>query len=278
VEVSAQGYGRLGINASRDWATTPARSYRHGMANPGDVYAATRGRITELVSGLSEEEAAMRVPGCPAWSVKDVVSHLVGVCDDVLTGNIAGVATDPWTEAQVAARRERSLEEVLAEWADKAPQVEPMAEHFPGRVGTQWVLDVTTHEHDIRGALGRPGAQDSEGVQLSLGFVLAGLATSIAARGLAPLEVRAGEQSWALGGDGATDLNAVLMGEAPPVDVPGAVPAATVEASTFDWVRALTGRRSTAQVRAFKWSGDPEPYLPAFTFGPFRPSPVDVEE
>ena len=220
----------------------------------------------------------MPVPGCPQWSVKDVISHLAGVCDDVLAGNIEGVASDPWTEAQVAARRGRSLEEVLAEWAEKAPPVEAIAEHFPGRVGTQWVLDATSHEHDIRGALGVPGAQDSEAVGMALGFMLGGLATSISAHGLPPLEVRAGEQSFVLGGEGCTDLGEVLLGADPPVDVEGAVPAATVEASPFEWVRALTGRRSVDQIRRFKWSGDPEPYLPACSFGPFRPADVDIEE
>lgn len=248
------------------------------MAAIGEMYAAGRGRITELVSGLSDEEAAAPVPTCPEWSLKDVVAHCAGVCDDVLTGRIEGVATDPWTEAQVAARRDWSLAEVLAEWTEKAPQVEAIAEHFPGRVGTQWVLDVTTHEHDIRHALGRPGAQDTEAVEAAFWFLRGGLATSIASHGLAPLELRAGEQSWVLGGEGCTDLAAVLMGEDPPIDVPGAELAATVEASAFDWVRALTGRRSLAQVRAFKWSGEPEPYLPAFSFGPFTPAAADIVE
>lgn len=242
------------------------------------MYAAARGRITGLVSGLSDEEAARPVPTCPRWTVKDVVSHLAGVCDDVLTGNIEGVASDPWTEAQVVARRDRSLDEVLAEWAEKAPQVEAIAEHFPGRVGTQWVLDVTSHEHDIRCALGVPGARDSEGVDAALGFMLAGLATSISAKGLPPLEVRAGARSWVLGGGGCTDLNEILMGADPPIDVVGAEPAATAEASAFEWVRALTGRRSVEQIRRFKWSGDPEPYLPACAFGPFRPADADIDE
>ena len=248
------------------------------MGAIGDVYAAGRGRITELVSGLSEEQAATRVPCCPEWSIKDVIAHVAGVCDDVLAGRLDGVATDPWTEAQVAARRGRSLPELLAEWAEKAPPVEAMAEHVPGRVGSQWVLDVTTHEHDIRGALGAPGARDSEGVAVGFGFMLSGFATSVAAQGLPPLEVRADGRSYVLGGEGCADLGAVLLGEEPPIDVPGAEPAATVEAPAFEWVRALTGRRSPDQVRKFTWSGDPEPYIPAMRFGPFSPSPVDITE
>ncbi|HEX2040937.1 MAG TPA: maleylpyruvate isomerase family mycothiol-dependent enzyme [Acidimicrobiales bacterium] len=252
------------------------------MGDIGALYEEGRQRITELVRDLDDEAAATTVPTCPEWSVKDVVSHLAGVCDDVLTGNIAGVATDPWTEAQVVKRRDLPLAEILAEWAEKAPQVEAIAGHFPGRVGTQWVLDVTTHEHDVRVALRAPGARDVEAIDVALGFMLTGFAVAIDGHGLPPLEVRAGDRSWVLGSGTGQDGNvnerlaAVLMGGDPPIDV--AEPAVTAEASAFEWVRALTGRRSLDQVRAFKWSGDSEPYFPAFAFGPFRPSPVDIEE
>ena len=89
----------------------------------------------------------------------DVVAHLAGTCADILAGNIAGVGTDEWTDAQVVARRGRSLPDVLAEWTDVASQVETFAEHFPGRTGVQWVMDLTAHEHDIRTAIGEPGAR-----------------------------------------------------------------------------------------------------------------------
>lgn len=247
------------------------------MGDIAQVYAAGRGRITELVSGLSAEEAAVRVPTCPQWSVHNVVAHLTGVCSDVLAGNLEGVATDPWTAVQVEARRDRSLAELIEEWSTAAPQVEAMAQFFPGRVGTQWVLDLTTHEHDLRCALGAPGARDSEAVDLSLEFLIGGFAATVVGRGLPPLEVRAGEQSWVTGGEGSTDLDALLMGAEPPLD--GDVePEGSVEASAFEWFRAFTGRRSLDQIRAYKWSVDPEPYLPAFTFGPFRPAAEPIPE
>ena len=39
-------------------------------------------------------------------------------------------------------------------------------------------------------------------------------------------------------------------------------PAATVAAERFELYRAMGGRRSRAQILAYDWSGDPEPYLP----------------
>ena len=49
-------------------------------------------------------------------------------------------------------------------------------------------------------------------------------------------------------------------------------------APSFELFRALTGRRSSAQIRRYDWTCDPEPYLPAFDYGPFTKSPTDIEE
>ena len=247
------------------------------MGDIAEAYTAGRQRITELVVDLDEGAQRTVVPTCPEWTVADVVAHCVGVCADVLAGKIEGVATDPWTAAQVEARRGRSIRELVAEWDEVAPPVEAMAEHFPGRVGTQWVLDVTSHEHDLRHALRVPGAQDTPNVAMVLGFVLGGLALSITDHGLPPLEARAHGESWVLGGEGEANPEAWLMGAEPPIGG-DRVPEATVEASAFDWLRGLTGRRSLDQIRNWKWSGDAERWLPAFAFGPFNPSPVDIDE
>lgn len=247
------------------------------MGEIAEAYTAGRQRIAELVVDLDEGTAKAPVPTCPEWSVADVVAHLAGVCADVLAGNIEGVATDPWTAAQVEARRGRSIKELVDEWSEVAPPVEAIAEHFPGRVGTQWVLDLTSHEHDIRNALRQPGARDSDTVAMALEFMVGGLATSVAAHGFPPLEVRADATSWVVGGEGETDLDAVLLGAEPPIGG-NRTPAATVEASGFELFRALTGRRSVDQVRNFGWTGDAERYLPAFTFGPFRPAATDIIE
>lgn len=246
------------------------------MGDVAQVYEEGRTRITELVTGVDPSTMETVVPSCPEWRVTDVVAHLAGVCTDILEGRIEGVATDPWTAAQVEARRGRSIQELVDEWSTAAPQVEAIASMFPGRVGTQWVLDLTTHEHDIRLALGAPGARDAEAVQMAVGFMVTGLAVSVASRGLPPLELRADGQSWVVGGgEGETDLNAVLFGAEPPM---GGTPEATVETSKFELMRALTGRRSLDQVRKWSWTGNPDPWLPAFQFGPFRPSPVDIDE
>lgn len=41
-------------------------------------------------------------------------------------------------------------------------------------------------------------------------------------------------------------------------------PGATVKTNRFEFFRAMSGRRSPDQIRAYEWDGDPEPYIPFF--------------
>jgi uncharacterized protein (TIGR03083 family) len=228
------------------------------MDESGSIYAEGRARLTELVMAEDPKGATAPVPGCPQWAVHDVIAHVAGVCADVLAGNIEGVATDPWTAAQVSMRKDTPLPEILAEWSEVAPQVEAIAPNFPARVDEQWILDLTTHEHDIRGALACPGGRDTSGLLVGLDFaVTMGMAASLQGRGLPALCVRAEKKEWVVG-DGE--------------------PAASFEGSPFDLFRAMTGRRSASQIRALGWDGDVELFVPAFEFGPFTLPERDLVE
>jgi uncharacterized protein (TIGR03083 family) len=227
------------------------------MTELAAAYTGGRGRITRLVAGLDEQGAATIVAGCPEWTVKDVVAHLTGICSDILAGNIEGVATDPWTAAQVDVRRPLPLAQLVAEWDEVGPQIEAMLPSFPPEPATQLITDLTTHEHDLRGALGRPGARDSDAVAIGLAFTAPNFLTSITDRDLPALSLRAGDSEWA---------------------ADGARPAVSVSADRFELLRALTGRRSASQLRRLKWDGDPGPYLSAFEWGPFRVPASDIVE
>ena len=52
-------------------------------------------------------------------------------------------------------------------------------------------------------------------------------------------------------------------------------PTVSVDLEPLEALAALTGRRSLDQVRAYAWDGDVDPWLPAFTWGPFVP-PAEV--
>ncbi|MCU1462439.1 MAG: hypothetical protein JWO37_2514 [Acidimicrobiales bacterium] len=252
------------------------------MGEIGTTYAEGRARITDLVRDIDDAHAEIVVATCPSWSVHDVLAHLSGVCADILGGNIAGVATDPWTAAQVDARRDRTVAELLGEWDEVGPQVEAIADVFPGRTGRQLVLDLTTHEHDIRLALGTPGARDSGGVAIGAEFVaIVGLGSGLATLGVGPLEIRAGDRTWIAGTGSPVAaperlFDDVLLGADPPA--PTTSPVGTLDVDAFELFRAMTGRRSGRQIRAYDWSVDPAPYLPVFSFGPFTTSPTDIVE
>ena len=191
------------------------------------------------------------VLGCPEWTVKDLLAHVTGVIADILDGRLEGVATDPWTAAQVDARRGRTIDDLLAEWNEKAPTVEAMADDF-GPPGRQLVLDAVTHEHDLRGALHAPGAEDTSAVVVGSDFIVPGYLAAVAERGLGPLEISTPDGGRWTSSDGD--------------------PTARLHGTRYELMRALTGRRSTEQVRAMRWDGDATPYIDALTYGPFRPA------
>jgi uncharacterized protein (TIGR03083 family) len=220
------------------------------------VYRETRERITAMLEGCSEAEAGRTVPACPVWTVKDVAAHLTGIVADVLAGRIDGVGTDPWTEAQVGARRERGLAEIVAEWRKAAPALESRL--GPGGAPAQMIFDEVTHEQDLRGALEQPGARDSAAIGIGLDFVASSFGATLAGHGLGPLRLEAdGGQVWTVG-EGA--------------------PAATLRASSFDLLRATSGRRTVDEIAALGWDTDPSPWLPAFTWGPFAPPAESLGE
>ena len=232
------------------------------MDQIGSTYAEGRRRILELVADLPPGASAAPVPTCPDWSVQDVVAHLAGSCADVVAGRTDGIATGAWADAQVAERRGRSMADLVEEWTAAASRLERAADRFPPPLGTVWILDLTTHEHDIRTALGRPGARDARGIDVGLALLVGeAFHGALTARSLGPLAVRTPDRTWIVG-VGAADTPAK----------------ASVDASGFELFRCLTGRRSRAQIAALAWSVDPEPYLDAFQFASFTTSAVDIDE
>lgn len=227
------------------------------MQDMGELYRDTRERIAGLVLA-PEVDDGRAVPACPQWTVKDVIAHLTGVCEDILAGNIADAPSDPWTAAQVERGKHVSLTELVERWAIAAAQVEPLTPMFPDRTANQWVADVVSHEHDLRAALGAPGARTSAALEVAVDFLAVAFLDNARRQDLAPpLEIVAGDRTWA---------------------TEGASPQTRLSTDGFELMRALSGRRSVGQIRALDWSSDPEPFIRSFEWGPFRPNPEDLIE
>ena len=65
------------------------------------AYRGVRERTTAMIKHAPADALEATAPATPKWRVRDVLAHLVGVTVDVAEGRIDGVATDPWTAAQV---------------------------------------------------------------------------------------------------------------------------------------------------------------------------------
>src|SRR5271154_6375492 len=96
-------------------------SESHGVA-----YRGVRARVRGVVEGVDASALERVAPATPKWRAHDVLAHLVGGPDDVVNGRMDGLASEPWTQAQVDARRAATAAALLNEWDETSPQFEVM--------------------------------------------------------------------------------------------------------------------------------------------------------
>jgi len=220
----------------------------------GGLYREARERVTALVVSLGWAELDARVPACPAWTVRDVVAHLVASPEDVVAGRLADIPTDDFTASQVARFAAVPISERLTRWADTAPQFEHIVSTFQ-----VWpaVIDVASHEQDIRGAIGRPGARDCASIRTCTGMLLSRLDVPV------PVRIVTEDGEYLVGHDaGYPELPSSRE--------------LTLATSRFEAFRWRMGRRSRSQLAALAWSGDPGPVLDHLAF--FGPASSDIIE
>ncbi len=214
---------------------------RAATVDCGARYEAARGRFVTLVEGLGEDELAAMVPATPDWSVRDVLAHVVGIAADLNTGDLSSVDPDTWTATQVASRRSRSIGEIVAEWDREAPTFEDGLRLFGYEIGSHFVADLHAHLQDVRAALGLPPDRDEPTVRVALDFYLDSWDHELVASSLGAVRVEA---------DG--EVRVVGAGEV----------VASVSGPAFELLRALSGRRSAAQIGALGWTGDAATFVP----------------
>ena len=173
------------------------------------AYDDLRARVTDLMQGISVEQAQTVVPHCPQWTVKDCLAHMIGVPEDVINGQMDGVATDAWTDRQVQRHAQDSVEDLLAIWETNASVFATILPHIPQPILSQFMFDQANHEQDIRAALKQSGGRDSSAIAVAEGFLRDSLSRN-------------------------SDLAIALL--------------ADHKLTGFEFLRSLSGRRSTSQI------------------------------
>ena len=209
----------------RTLVTSGLPAYHAAMTDLGALYRAARVRTTALVTA-DGVDPDLDVPATPEWTVHDVVAHVVGVATDAATGNMEGAPGDEWTAAQVRRGRGTPIAELIAQWETHAAMLEGVlsASDPDGGFGAA-VLDVHSHEADLRTALGLPLEFDDEFLSFAGGWLRPRLAANFAEAGL---------------------------------------PSVELVCDDLDLFRGMFGRRTADEVRALGWSADAEPYLDVF--------------
>lgn len=134
-------------------------------------YQQLRERVIELLADTRDEIANKTVPACPKWTVQNLVCHIIGVPEDILEGRMQGVTTDPWTQAQVDRHKSDSIAQLREILINQKSKFDVVLPNIPSPVNSQFVMDAVTHEHDLREALGKPGAQDSLAVKVAVAWL-----------------------------------------------------------------------------------------------------------
>ena len=172
-----------------------------------------------------------------------MLAHMVGVSDDVVNGRLDGIASDAWTAAQVERRRDVSIAELLGDWERYGPEFEKLLAGAPEEIAGQALFDAATHEHDVRQAIARPGARDSDAMELSWDWLV-----SVRTQAGAPAirfvteQRRRGRRRGRAGGDRA-------------------------RAPRFELLRATTGRRTAEEIASYEW--EPAPDVTILLAAPF---------
>ena len=200
----------------------------------GGEYRNARLRMMDLASTLTDDDASRVVRACPAWTIKDLFSHVTGIATDLGAGNRPSGDVQAWVDAQIASRASRSLASVVDEWATNAPGFEAMIDAVPKQL---WTLtyDTVVHEHDAFTAAGRRGERESDGVVLAAELGMKLVKSDLARTGLGAFRA-------------VIDGREHVVGEGDPT--------LTLRATSFEALRLLGSRRTLDELRRADFEGD----------------------
>jgi uncharacterized protein (TIGR03083 family) len=199
-------------------------------------YQRTRARVCTLLVEATPDDLTRTVPACPDWTVHDLAAHLVGTPAELAAGRFpTGSDFTVWLQDIVDARRDDDIASLVDEWQTLDGAIEPMLQG-PGAL---MFGDVSVHEHDLRGALGRADHDALEVDELAT-FALGAFADPARNAGVGAIVVESDGRTWR-----SHDADAGW----------------TLHVEPWDAVRAVYSRRTADELRALPADGDPEPYV-----------------
>lgn len=205
------------------------------------------------LEGMSEQQLLTACPQCPGWTIRDVIAHhvhiltvrVIGGWPSDVSADIRAAAIEPnravkaaaakrrddWIEAGVSAFKEAPFKNVLTAWDET---VRAMDEEAAGLV-----TDFAVHLGDVEEALGSTELREN----LCMAAALWRYANAIHIDYLRGLS-----------------LDTVsITGHSPPATAGDTASTHTISGSTYELLRAITGRRSRAESdRVLDWGTTPE--------------------
>ena len=216
---------------------------RAETVDTGALYERANQFIASVVAA-ADETLRLQVPATPAWSVQDAFAHVVGLAADLNAQRFpapADLGGTAWTAGQVERARCRTIGELIAEWDREAQTFEDGLRAFGYETGSHFVADLHAHYQDVRSAIGLPRDADDLTVRVALDHYLGFIDEMLSLARWGTLDVVAGGEARRLGA--------------------GREHEASVRVEPFELLRAVSGRRSARQIRAFDWEGNADELL-----------------
>jgi hypothetical protein len=204
-----------------------------------------RMRAESLLDLAADLDDGHPIPATPAWNLRELIAHLVGVAVDVSGGQVEDYAPPHWTARQVVSRATSSRRALVEEWKASWPELcsildDPVSHGLDSSFSVLPLVDVIAHEHDLRESVGMFDFSDPA------------VSSLVEQRRLQVLTVQ---------GDASTQDLEVRTPEGDHWVIGGAEDRLTVTAERYELWRSLEGRRRRDAVRQFDWIVGPGPFL-----------------
>ena len=214
--------------------TTPA-----GSRDLLGIWEDTRQRIAELVEAVDEGAVDTRLATVPGATVRDALAHLAATAIHAAESPAElhrGPLSPPHPGHGAA---ESTLRELITTW-DKAAAVVRGRLETDVEVACFLITDAVMCEHDLRTTFQVAGARDDVAIKVALDELSSRFSDRAETAGLPPLRVTV--EQWG-----------TITGNGPSVSC--------VVADRFEFVRAMSGRRSASEIRQWNWGVRADTYF-----------------